>query len=104
MRRNESLSEYHGGFVIEGMFAGIGMTMMLDGAGCTNCSGSTNELYVSIARLCYHCNSSTASSEVTGMLQKISPHTRNTRSSSHIMSILNRPIHSRVSLGNRLFS
>ena len=47
-----------------------------------------------IACLCYHCHSSTAPSYVTDMLHKKPLHTRNTRSSSYTMPILNRPAHS----------
>ena len=39
--------------------------------------------------LCYHCQGSTASSYVADMLQKKPSHTRNTRSSSYTMSLLN---------------
>ena len=46
-----------------------------------------------IACLCYHCNSSTAPSYVTDMLHKKPLHTRNTRSSSYTMPLLNRPTH-----------
>ena len=49
-----------------------------------------------IACLCYHCHSSTAPSYVTYMLHKKPLHTRNTRSSSHTMPLLNRPAHSKV--------
>ena len=42
-----------------------------------------------IACLCYHCHSSTAPSYVTDMLHKKSLHTRNTRSSSYTMPLLN---------------
>ena len=45
-----------------------------------------------IACLCYHCHSSTASSYVTDMLHKKPLHTRNTRSSSCTMPLLNRPV------------
>ena len=44
-----------------------------------------------IACLCHHCNSSTAPSYVTDMLQKKPSHSRNSRSSSHTMPLLNRP-------------
>ena len=44
-----------------------------------------------IACLCYHCHSSTAPSYVTDMLHKKPLHTRNTRSSSYTMPLLNRP-------------
>ena len=47
-----------------------------------------------IACLCYHCHSSTAPSNVTDMLHTKPLHTRNTRSSSYTMSLLNRPAHS----------
>ena len=42
-----------------------------------------------IACLCYHCHSSTAPSYVTGMQHGKPLHTRNTRSSSHTMPLLN---------------
>ena len=57
-----------------------------------------------IACLCYHCHRSTAPSYVTDMLQKKTSHTRNTRSSSYTMLLLNRPAHSKATLGDRLFS
>ena len=57
-----------------------------------------------IACLCYHCHSSTAPSYVTGMLHRKPLHTRNTRSSSYIMPLLNRPTHSKATLGDRSFS
>ena len=48
-----------------------------------------------IACLCYHCHSSTAPSYVTDMLNKKPLHTRNTRSSSYTMPLLNRHAHSK---------
>ena len=57
-----------------------------------------------IACLCYHCNSSTAPSYVTDMLHKKPLHTRSTRSSSYTMPLLNRPAHSKATLGDRSFS
>ena len=57
-----------------------------------------------IACLCYHCHSSTAQSYVTGMLHRKPLHTRNTRSSSYTMPLLNRPAHSKATLGDRSFS
>ena len=51
-----------------------------------------------IACLCYHCHSSTAPSYVTDMLHKKPLHTRNTRSSSYTMPLLNRPAHSKATL------
>ena len=57
-----------------------------------------------IACLCYHCHSSTALSYVADMLHKKPLHTRNTRSSSYTMSLLNRPAHSKVTLDDRSFS
>ena len=42
-----------------------------------------------IACLCYHCHSSTAPSYATGMLHGKPLHTRNTRSSSYTMPLLN---------------
>ena len=57
-----------------------------------------------IACLCYHCHSSTAPSYVTDMLHKKPLHTRDTRSSSYTMPLLNRPAHSKATLGDRSFS
>ena len=57
-----------------------------------------------IACLCYHCHSSTAPSYVADMLQKRPSHTRNTRSSSYTMPLLNRPAHSKATLGDRSFT
>ena len=57
-----------------------------------------------IACLCYHCHSCTAPSYVTGMLHRKPLHTRNTRSSSYTMPLLNRPAHSKATLGDRSFS
>ena len=54
-----------------------------------------------IACLCYHCHSSTAPSYVTDMLHGNQLHTRNTRSSSYTMPLLNRPAHSWATLGDR---
>ena len=55
-----------------------------------------------IACLCYHC--SAAPSYVTGMLHRKPLHTCNTRSSSYTMPLLNRPAHSKATLGDRSFS
>ena len=57
-----------------------------------------------IACLYYHCQSSTAPSYVADILQKKPLHTRNTRSSSYTMPLLNRPAHSKATLGDRSFS
>ena len=57
-----------------------------------------------IACLCYHCHSNTAPSFVTDMLHKMPLRTRNTRSSSCTMPLLNRPAHSKATLGDRSFS
>ena len=57
-----------------------------------------------IACLCYHCHSSTAPSYVADMLHGKPSHTRNTRSSSHTIPFLNRPAHSKATLGDRSFS
>ena len=54
--------------------------------------------------LCYHCHSSTAPPYVTDMLHKKPSHPRNTRSSSYTMPLLNRPAHSKATLGDRSFS
>ena len=54
-----------------------------------------------IACLCHHCHSSTAPSYVADVLQKMSSHTR---SSSYTMPLLNRPGHSKETLGDRSFS
>ena len=53
-----------------------------------------------IACLCYHCHSSTAPSYVADMLRRKPSHTRNTRSSSYTMPLLNRSAHSRATLGD----
>ena len=57
-----------------------------------------------IACLCYHCHSSTAPSYVTDMLHKKPSHTCSTRSSSYTMPLLNRPLHSKATLGDCSFS
>ena len=57
-----------------------------------------------ISCLCYHCHSSTAPSYVTDMLHRNPLHTRNTRSSSYNMPLLNRPAHSKATLGDHSFS
>ena len=57
-----------------------------------------------MACLCYHCHSSTAPSYVADMLQKNPSHTRNTCSSSFTMPLLNRPAHSKATLGDHSFS
>ena len=57
-----------------------------------------------IACLCYHCHNSTAPSFVTDMLHRKPSHTCNTRSSSYTMPLINRPAHSKATLGDRSFS
>ena len=57
-----------------------------------------------IACLFYDCHSSTAPSYVADMLHKKPSHTRNTRSSSYTMPLLNRPAHSKATLGDHSFS
>ena len=57
-----------------------------------------------MACLCYHCHSSTAPSYVADMLHEKTSHTRNTRSSSYAMPLLNGPAHSKATLCNRSFS
>ena len=57
-----------------------------------------------IACLCYHCHCSNAPSYVTGMLYRKPLHTRCTRSSSYTMPLLNRPEHSKATLGDLSFS
>ena len=57
-----------------------------------------------IACLCYHCHSSIATTYVADMLHKKQSHTRNCRSSSYTMPLLNRPAHIKVTLGDRSFS
>ena len=52
-----------------------------------------------IACLCYHCHSSTAPPCVADMRHKRPSHTRITRSSSCTMPLLNRPTHSKATLG-----
>ena len=56
-----------------------------------------------ITCLCYHCHSSTAPSYVADMLHKKPSHTCNTRSTSYTMSLLNRPAHSKATIGDRSF-
>ena len=51
-----------------------------------------------LACLCYHCHSS------TDMLHKKPLHTRDTHSGSYTMPLLNRPAHSKATLGDRSFS
>ena len=57
-----------------------------------------------IASLCHHCHSSTASSYVANILHRKPSNTRITRSSSYTMPLLNRPAHSKATLGDRSFS
>ena len=57
-----------------------------------------------IACLCYHCHSITAQSYVADMLHTEPSHNRITRSSSYTMPLLNRPAHSKATLGDRSFS
>ena len=57
-----------------------------------------------IACLCYHCHSSTAPSYVADMLHRKPSHTRNTRSSSYTMPLLNGSAHSKTTFGDRSFS
>ena len=57
-----------------------------------------------ISCLSYHCHSSTAPSYVTGILHRKPLHTLNIRSSSYTMPLLNRPAHSKATLGDRSFS
>ena len=57
-----------------------------------------------IACFCYHCHSSTAPSYVTDILHEIPSHTRNTRSSSFTMPLLNRHAHSKATLSDRSYS
>ena len=57
-----------------------------------------------IACFCYHCRSSTAPSYVADMLHKKPLHNRNNRSSSYTKPLLNRPAHSKATLGDRSFS
>ena len=54
-----------------------------------------------IACLCYHYHSSTAPSYVTGMLHRKPKHTP---SSSYTMPLVNRPAHSKATLGDQSFS
>ena len=57
-----------------------------------------------IACLCYHCHRSTAPSYVADMLQKKPSHTREARSNSYTMPLLNGPSHSKATLSDRSFS
>ena len=54
--------------------------------------------------LCYHCHSCTASSYVADMLYRKPLHTRNTRSSSYTMPLLNKSAHSTATIGDCSFS
>ena len=56
-----------------------------------------------IACLCYHCQSSTAPSYVADMPHRKPLHTRNSLSSSFTMPLLNRPAHSKATLGDCSF-
>ena len=56
-----------------------------------------------IACLCYHCHSSTAPSYIADMLHRKPSHTRINSSSSYTMPLLNRPPHSKATLGDRSF-
>ena len=57
-----------------------------------------------IACLCYYCHRCTAPSYVTDMLLKKQLHTRNTCSSSYTTLLLNSPLQSMATLGDRSFS
>ena len=57
-----------------------------------------------IACLCHHRYSSTAPSYVADMLHLKPSHTRYTHLSKYTMLILNRPTHSKATLGDRSFS
>ena len=57
-----------------------------------------------IAFLCYHCHSSTAPSYFADILHGKPLRTRNTRSSSYTMPLLNRHAYSMATLGDRSFS
>ena len=54
-----------------------------------------------IHTLCYYCHNSTAPSYVADMPHRTPLHTRITRSSSYAMPLLNRPAHSKATLGDR---
>ena len=56
-----------------------------------------------IACLCYHCHSSTAPSYVADMLHIKQSHTRDTRTSSYTMPLLNGHAHSKATLADRSF-
>ena len=53
---------------------------------------------------CLYCHSSTALSYVVDMLHKKPSHTHITCSSSYTMPLLNRPAHSKATIGDRSFS
>ena len=63
-----------------------------------------HRLFIIIIIIMYHCNRCTAPSYIADMLQKEPSHTRNTRSSSYIIPLLNRPAHIKATLGDRTFS
>ena len=77
------------------------ITVVIIASQCTKCLKTCG---YKIACLCYHCHSSTAPSYVTDMLHRKPLHTRNTRSSSYTMPLLNRPAHSKATLFDRSFS
>ena len=54
--------------------------------------------------LCHHCHSSSAPSYVADIQHKKPSRTRITRPSSYTMPLLNRPAHSKATLGDRSFS
>ena len=57
-----------------------------------------------IACLNSHCHSSTAPQYVADMRHKKPSHSHSTRSSSYTMPLLNRPAHSKATLGDHPFS
>ena len=58
-----------------------------------------------IASLCYHCHSSTAPSYVADMLHKKAiAHPQHSLQGSYTMPLLNRPTHSKATLGDRSLS
>ena len=56
-----------------------------------------------ITCMCYHCHNSTAPLYGADVVQEKPSHSRNTRSSSHIMPLLSKPALSRSTLGDHSF-
>ena len=67
----------------------------------TNASYVNVDIAAYVADICQHV--ADICQHVADMLHKKPSHTRNTRSSSYTMPLLNRPAHSKAMLGDRSF-